>query len=163
VRIIFVIACLVALYAIYHVAAFAIDSYGEKQGASLYQANCASCHGATLAGQPGWQSPPDAKNWPAPPLGAAGHAWMHDDAALFQHVKNGSAVSPMPAFAETLTDNEIWQVFAYMKTHWPEGVRAYQHEGDSYAPLPGDLPADWLYPPACEPGAGPGAATFPQQ
>lgn len=155
-RILIAIAGLAALYALYHGAAIAIDGYGQRQGATLYQAHCASCHGSDLAGQSAWQRPNDAKTWPAPPLHSAGHAWMHDDAALFQHVKNGSALSPMPAFAETLTDNEIWQIFAHVKSHWPEGVRAYQHAGDPYAPLPGDLPADWLYPPACEPGAGPG-------
>lgn len=132
-----------------------------RAGARLYADNCAACHGARLEGQAGWQragwrSQWDATAWPAPPLDADGHSWMHDDAALFLHTRNGSAISPMPGFAATLSDNEIWQVFAFVKSHWPESVRAFQRRGDPYAPLPADLPDDWTYPPACEPGAGPG-------
>jgi mono/diheme cytochrome c family protein len=138
-----------------------IDSYGARQGAAIYQAHCASCHGADLAGRPGWQSAAAAsrsnpQDWPAPPLDEAGHAWMHDDSELFLYTKLSAAGSPMPAFGNVLSDNEIWQVFAYVKSHWPENVRAFQRAGDPYADLPADLPADWTYPPSCEPGDAPG-------
>ncbi|WP_166645124.1 c-type cytochrome [Dongia mobilis] len=147
--------------ALYQLANRAIEAHGVRAGAQLYQANCAACHGARLQGQAGWQSAgwrsqASAAAWAAPPLDAGGHSWMHDDASLFLHTKNGSALSPMPGFGATLSDNEIWQVFAYVKSHWPESVRAFQRKGDPYAPLPADLPADWTYPPACEPGVGPG-------
>lgn len=147
-----------AIFAALFPLATAIDSYGAQQGAALYDAHCASCHGTKLAGQPGWQSAKSAGliNWPAPPLDATGHAWMHDDAALFLFTKHGAPGSPMPAFAATLTDNQIWQVFAYVKSHWPESVRAFQRVGDPYADLPADLPIEWTYPPSCEPGDAPG-------
>ena len=148
------------LYALYQAATSAIDAYGAQQGATLYQTHCAACHGSALDGQEGWQlGSLAAQGWRAPPLTASGHAWMHDDKALFQHVKNGAAGSPMPAFGEKLSDNQIWQVFAFVKNSWPESVRAFQLAGDPYALLPADLPVDWTYPPACEPGAAPGALT----
>ena len=34
----------------------------------------------------------------------------------------------MPAFGQTLSDAEIWAVLAYIKSHWPEEVRARQAE-----------------------------------
>lgn len=144
------------LFALYHGAGRALDAYGARQGAALYQANCAGCHGADLKGQPDWQAAASARQgWRAPPLDAAGHAWMHDDASLFQLVKAGSQVSAMPAFGGRLSDNEIWQIFAFIKSRWPETVRGFQMRGDPYALLPADLPADWTYPPNCEPGAAP--------
>lgn len=144
------------LFAIAQFAANALDAYGAQQGAALYRANCAGCHGADLKGQSGWQSAGNAGQvWPAPPLDEAGHAWMHDDASLFQQVKSGSRVSSMPAFAGRLTDNEVWQTFAFIKRSWPESVRGFQMRGDPYALLPADLPEDWTYPPSCGPGAAP--------
>ncbi|MBL8710114.1 MAG: cytochrome c [Rhodospirillaceae bacterium] len=146
----------------YRLAMDWLDAHGAREGARHYAAHCAACHGPTLGGQNGWQSAgwqnQDGGDWPAPPLDAAGHAWMHDDGALFLHTKNGSARSPMPAFADTLSDNEIWQIFAYVKSRWPESLREFQRAGDPYADLPADLPSDWTYPPACEPGAAPGGA-----
>jgi mono/diheme cytochrome c family protein len=32
----------------------------------------------------------------------------------------------MPAFAGTLTDEEIWAVLAYIKSAWPEEIRKAQ-------------------------------------
>ena len=148
------------LFALYRSAMAALDAYGVEKGASLYAVHCASCHGGMLAGQEGWQMGSAAlQGWRAPPLDASGHAWMHDDRALFQHVKNGGGISPMPAFGEKLSDNQIWQVFAFIRSTWPESVQDFQMNGDPYALLPADLPAGWTYPPACEPGAAPGALT----
>ena len=152
------------LYSLYLAAMSVIDSYGARQGAALYQAHCTACHGNALDGQTGWQFGSfAAQGWRAPPLTAAGHAWMHDDKALFQHVKNGASGSPMPGFGEKLSDNQIWQVFAFVKSSWPESVRRFQMAGNPYALLPAELPGDWTYPPACEPGAAPGALTSAPQ
>jgi len=132
------------LFALYRSAMMALDTYGIEKGAALYGLHCASCHGGTLAGQEDWQMGSAAtKGWRAPPLDASGHAWMHDDRALFQHVRNGGSNSPMPAFGDKLSDNQIWQVFAFIRNTWPESVQAFQLNGDPYALLPAGLPANW--------------------
>lgn len=105
------------------------------QGAALYTARCASCHGGNLEGQPNWQQPLANGTMPAPPHDASGHTWHHNDASLFATVKyGGAATSPtgapnaMPAFAD-LTDDEIWAVLAYIKSTWPADLQAVQRDG----------------------------------
>jgi mono/diheme cytochrome c family protein len=106
-------------------------------GQSLYADNCASCHGANLEGQPNWQSPNADGVLPAPPHDRTGHTWHHDDELLFEYTKLGGAAalevrgvtgfnSGMPAFNETLTDDEIWDILAYIRSTWPEREREAQ-------------------------------------
>lgn len=100
-------------------------------GQSLYADNCASCHGANLEGQPNWRSLDAEGVLPAPPHDGTGHTWHHDDALLFEYTKLGGAAalevrgvagfkSGMPAFDETLTDDEIWNILAYIRSTWSE-------------------------------------------
>lgn len=100
-------------------------------GQNLYADNCASCHGENLEGQPNWQSPNVDGVLPAPPHDRTGHTWHHDDALLFEYTKLGGAAalevrggtgfnSGMPAFNEALTDDEIWDVLAYIRSTWSE-------------------------------------------
>jgi len=100
-------------------------------GERLYQQQCASCHGANLEGQPNWRSPNDDGVLPAPPHDATGHTWHHDNALLFEYTKLGGrgalAVrgiadfnSGMPAFDGVITDDEIWDILAYIRSTWPE-------------------------------------------
>ncbi len=63
---------------------------------------------------------------PAPPHDGSGHTWHHPDAVLFGITKKGVVPpyapvgyeSDMPAFAGKLSDDEIWAVLAYIKSHW---------------------------------------------
>jgi mono/diheme cytochrome c family protein len=104
-------------------------------GKRLYEQYCASCHGANLEGQPGWRArKPDGK-LPAPPHDQSGHTWHHPDHALFGLVKNGmkpyagaNYQSDMPAFGGTLTDEQIWDVLAYIKSRWPERIQKAQEQ-----------------------------------
>ena len=106
-------------------------------GQSLYADNCASCHGANLEGQPNWQSPNADGVLPAPPHDGTGHTWHHDDALLFAYTKFGGAAaldamgvtgfnSGMPAFNETLGDDEIWDILAYIRSTWSDREREVQ-------------------------------------
>lgn len=52
-------------------------------GAAVYQANCATCHGVSGAGQPNWQSRQAGGTLPAPPHDASGHTWHHPDAVCW--------------------------------------------------------------------------------
>lgn len=104
------------------------------QGKEIYAANCASCHGANLEGQPDWRRRLDNGRMPAPPHDETGHTWHHADSDLFTITKLGvSAVVPgyesdMPAFDNILTDTEITAVLDYIKSTWPDRQRAVQAE-----------------------------------
>ncbi|MEM8531160.1 MAG: cytochrome c [Chloroflexota bacterium] len=102
-------------------------------GADVYQAQCASCHGANLEGQANWQEQLPSGGRPAPPHDETGHTWHHPDEYLFSVTKyGGQALSPadyqnnMPSFSETLSDQEIWAVLAYIKSTWPADVQRMQ-------------------------------------
>ena len=104
-------------------------------GRTIYDAQCAACHGAQLEGQPDWQMPLPSGRLPAPPHDATGHTWHHPDDILFRIVKEGTAAivgggyeSDMPGFADVLSDAEIRAVLAYIKSTWPERERSYQAE-----------------------------------
>ena len=61
------------------------------QGNSLYDANCASCHGADLKGQSDWKTKNPDGTLKAPPHDVSGHTWHHADSLLFQITKDGGA------------------------------------------------------------------------
>ena len=104
------------------------------RGQRLYSVHCASCHGANLEGEPDWQSPKPTGRMPAPPHDETGHTWHHADRELLLITKKGLAAvvpgysSDMPAFEEVLSDDEIEDIFAYIKSKWPTEARAYQKE-----------------------------------
>ncbi|KMK64288.1 cytochrome c [Puniceibacterium sp. IMCC21224] len=102
-------------------------------GERLYQENCASCHGANLEGQPDWRSRLPNGRLRAPPHDASGHTWHHTDRVLLDIVKRGTAAivgngyeSDMPGFKEVLTDEEITAIIDYIKSTWPDRIRASQ-------------------------------------
>lgn len=106
-------------------------------GQMIYADHCASCHGATLEGAPNWQTPDAQGVFPAPPHDETGHTWHHSNADLFDYTKRGGQAiveelglktftSGMPGFADSLTDDEIWQVLAFIASTWPEREAAAQ-------------------------------------
>ncbi|MBA3325614.1 MAG: c-type cytochrome [Rhodobacteraceae bacterium] len=101
-------------------------------GQEVYAANCASCHGANLEGQPDWKRRLDSGRMPAPPHDESGHTWHHSDQALFTITRLGvGAIVPgyesdMPAFGGVLSDAEIAAALAYIKSTWPKRERFFQ-------------------------------------
>lgn len=101
-------------------------------GQEIYEANCASCHGADLEGQHAWKRKLESGRMPAPPHDQTGHTWHHADSQLFTITKFGLGAvvegyeSDMPAFAGVLTDNEIQLVLGYIKSTWPKRERDFQ-------------------------------------
>lgn len=105
-------------------------------GKAVYAKACAACHGVSLEGQPNWTTRLPSGRLPAPPHDDSGHTWHHSNEVLFAITKYGlrppyapdGYASDMPAFADTLTDREIWDVLAYIQSRWSERVRA-RHSG----------------------------------
>lgn len=111
------------------------DSSQIALGKSIYNSQCAACHGANLEGQPNWRERKPNGRLPAPPHDETGHTWHHDDATLFNLTKYGLAAligqpveTDMPAYENVLTDAEIYAVLAYIKSRWPEHIRRRQKE-----------------------------------
>ena len=122
-------------------ASHAMEDRDIEAGQNLYAENCASCHGANLEGQPNWrQAGPDGV-LPAPPHDETGHTWHHDDALLFDYTKLGGQRalaqrgivfnSGMPAFEYALSDSDIWDVLAYIRSTWPEQQQQAQASRNS--------------------------------
>jgi mono/diheme cytochrome c family protein len=109
------------------------DAEQVALGATVYAAQCASCHGANLEGQRGWRRPLPSGKVLAPPHNATGHTWHHPDKHLFRVTKLGTEAiarpgykSDMIAFGDKLSDEEIWAVLAYIKSNWPPEIRRKQ-------------------------------------
>lgn len=133
-RVLILAACCVATGAI---AGHELDNRDLTNGQSLYAEQCASCHGANLEGQPDWRTPDENGVLPAPPHDESGHTWHHDNRLLFDYTRLGGEdalaargvtgfASGMPGFGEVLTDDEIWDILAYIRSTWPERVQEIQ-------------------------------------
>lgn len=95
-------------------------------GRKVYQANCASCHGARGEGQSGWKTPRSDGTYLPPPHDSSGHTWHHSDRQLLDIIRRGGQAaygtngftSGMPAWGDRLTEGELTAVLAYIKTFW---------------------------------------------
>lgn len=110
-----------------------LDIRAVGEGEIIYLANCASCHGANRQGQPNWQEALPDGSYPAPPHDGTGHTWRHSDPQLFEATKFGGNfnaaegwVSHMPAFENVLSDDEIWDALAFVKSRWPAELQPRQ-------------------------------------
>jgi mono/diheme cytochrome c family protein len=105
-------------------------------GQKVYSENCAECHGENLEGEPDWQMQNEDKSFRSPPHDASGHTWHHGDKLLVESIELGGARLPnniggssnMPAFKDTLSEEEIVAVLTYIKSIWPEDIRNIQWE-----------------------------------
>ena len=111
----------------------ATDAEAVALGKTVYDENCAACHGLNLEGQPNWRSVKEDGTLPAPPHDDTGHTWHHSDQLLFDYTKLGGAgIAPpgfesgMPGFGDTLSDREIWAVLSYIKSRWSPKNQARQ-------------------------------------
>jgi glucose/arabinose dehydrogenase len=73
--------------------------------AQLFNEVCAGCHGATPTAGPR-----------APSLLA--DTWLHggDDEAIARNIRDGFIEKGMPPFKDSLTDQQVWQMVAYLRT-----------------------------------------------
>lgn len=108
-----------------------------ENGEVLYAKTCASCHGVLLEGQKDWRQESASGVFPAPPHDETGHTWHHGDRLLFTYTKHGGEAifvargiegvkSGMPGFGKILSDQEIWDILAFIKSTWSERMRKVQ-------------------------------------
>jgi mono/diheme cytochrome c family protein len=90
------------------------------RGKQLYEDNCQACHGVGGIGEsPGDPSARDEYGFKAPALNDDAHGWHHSDKNLSATVLNGSSRNErMVAFKETLSDEDVDNVIAYVKSLW---------------------------------------------
>ncbi|MDE0696174.1 MAG: cytochrome c [Boseongicola sp.] len=114
-----------------------LDDRDISAGQALYNEHCASCHGADLEGAPNWRSPNEDGTLPAPPHDETGHTWHHDNQLLYAYTASGGEgalaergitnfKSAMPGFADVISEEEIWNILAYIRSTWPERVQKIQ-------------------------------------
>lgn len=104
------------------------------RGKLVYKRFCSYCHGMNLEGQSNWYKRKSNGKLPAPPNNGTGHTWHHPDKILFGIIKYGLVLpyapanykTDMPAWNDTLKDDDIWAVLAYIKSRWPEETRKIQ-------------------------------------
>ena len=128
------VACLAASAGM---AGHELDDRDLGNGERLYAEQCAVCHGANLEGQPDWQTPDEDGVLPAPPHDETGHTWHHDNQLLFDYTKLGGEQalaargitgfsSGMPGFGDVLSDQDIWDILAFIRSTWPKRAQAIQ-------------------------------------
>jgi mono/diheme cytochrome c family protein len=91
------------------------DGAAVEVGKILYAANCASCHGPEAMGD----GPASNSLNPKPRPLATEMKSLQDD-YLFWRISEGGAFSPftsaMPAWKTILSEEQIWQVVAFLRT-----------------------------------------------
>lgn len=125
----------------------ATDPARVKAGRTIYEQECASCHGAHGEGAPGWQERNANGELPAPPHNSKGHTWKHSDAMLYQLVQQGwrdpfnkTQRLTMPAFTGRLSHEQTIAVIDYLKTLWMPEQRRFQAEESRRQPFPAATP-----------------------
>ncbi len=116
-RAILVTFCLVTLWmmALWMPSMAWAQGQAEK-GQPIYEQNCVSCHGADGRGGP------MARMLPVAPRNLADQAYMQTRTAdqLFGVIKEGSGAqglsSAMPGFGRQLSDEQVWDAVAYVRT-----------------------------------------------
>lgn len=94
------------------------------RGEQTYNDNCAQCHGADASGDPNWRQPDGNGQFRPPPLNGTGHTWHHPLTQLRHAIENGGppGESNMPAWGDTLTDEDIDDLIAWFQSLWPNDI-----------------------------------------
>lgn len=99
------------------------DTASPSRGAELYEASCQTCHGDPVTGE--GRIPAET-----PSHGPGGHTWHHADGQLIDLVlgRFNYPGREMPSFGDTLSDQDVEDILAYLKQGWTAEQRDYQAE-----------------------------------
>ncbi|KAA3628268.1 MAG: cytochrome c [Proteobacteria bacterium] len=94
------------------------------QGAKLFQANCAECHGKQAEGDANWRTPGADGKFRPPPLDGTGHMWHHPLPVLLATIRDGSIAQggSMPPWREKLSERDMIDLIAWLQTKWPKEI-----------------------------------------
>ena len=101
------------------------DSAQLARGQAVYARHCLECHGEAGRGKVlDWRIRDADGHFPPPPLDDSAHAWHHPTAVLLEVIREGSPAGQgkMPAWKDKLTEQEMRDVVAYIKSLWSEPV-----------------------------------------
>lgn len=94
------------------------DRLAQQAGAQMFGRHCRECHGTTKEGRSRRAS---ALNPPAPNFYEPKYAAL-DPSYLFWRIRDGKSVEPffsqgsvMPVFGPHFSDEQIWQLVAYLR------------------------------------------------
>jgi copper transport protein len=91
------------------------DPASIVRGSELYRTNCVSCHGVDGRGDG-----PLALTLSPPPADLAQHIPLHPEGDTFIFIARGFPNTAMPAWSDSLTDEEIWDVVNYLRNAFAE-------------------------------------------
>ncbi|HEU5430733.1 MAG TPA: CopD family protein, partial [Thermomicrobiales bacterium] len=94
------------------IALAAPDQAAVTRGNALFETNCAVCHGTGGKGD----GPAAATMTPEPADLTAIHAMAHSDVDLAYWINNGIAVGGMPGFGDQLSDSQVDDLIAYLRS-----------------------------------------------
>ena len=102
-----------------------VDSMASL-GESVFNKNCASCHGVKGQGlAEDWKVKDANGNYPPPPLNGTAHTWHHSPEQLLYTINKGGTEigGQMPAFENRLTEEEKMALLDYMYSLWPKEIQ----------------------------------------
>ena len=90
-----------------------VDATEESlaRGKMLFQQNCVTCHGPEGRGDG-----PQAESLDPAPADIRQHLPYHTDAQFFTFISEGIAGTAMPAWGDTFSEEDIWNIQNYLRT-----------------------------------------------
>jgi mono/diheme cytochrome c family protein len=102
-----------------------LDPAQVERGHAVYTQHCVECHGVAGKGLSGdWRVRDAEGRYPPPPLDDSAHAWHHPTTVLLEAIRDGSPPGEgnMPAWKGKLSEQEMQDVVAYIKSLWSDQV-----------------------------------------
>jgi len=102
-----------------------LDPARVARGLAVYKRHCEECHGVAGKGLPGdWRVRDAEGRYPPPPLDDSAHVWHHPTTVLLEAIRDGSpqGAGNMPAWKGKLSEQEMQDVVAYIKSLWSDQV-----------------------------------------